>query len=288
MYHHSARSVEEMEKAEMDDEKKLEEGSKPKQLTKHQSADISEGDYHVLEGLVTPNLPIQPPVLIAGTVPNTYMNAEDDPRFPDFYRTLGDEMSFNMEEMNRQFAAWKVYSRIEKNPVQLRTMIAKLLAVNLDRPSASKLTSSKTEIQCSYCKKEGHHISECQSKPQRPVQTMQNQPGKPAVSASKPIVCFRCNKEGHISRNCTEFLKENQAGNSKPTTGEKEASAKAAKTGDSDVITMYMIKASSKDEKPATPVVEIPRKRKGEPESAAGKQPEVKKKTRTKVRLPAT
>ncbi|TMC14077.1 MAG: hypothetical protein E6J34_24045, partial [Chloroflexi bacterium] len=80
-------------------------------------------------------------------------------------------------------------------------------------------------------------------------------------------------------------MKESQASGSKPMTGEK-ASAKMATTEDSDVITSYMVKTSSKDENAAVPVVEVPRKRKDEAESSAkGKAPEGKKnRTKTKLR----
>src|SRR4051812_12109915 len=38
-------------------------------------------------------------------VPPQYMNMEDGPCFLDFYCTLGDKISYNMDKINKQFTA---------------------------------------------------------------------------------------------------------------------------------------------------------------------------------------
>jgi hypothetical protein len=61
----SAHTIKVTEQAEENDEKEFNEGIKPKPLTKNQSANISEGDFSISEGLGTMNPPLIPPMLSA-------------------------------------------------------------------------------------------------------------------------------------------------------------------------------------------------------------------------------
>ena len=78
-----------------------------------------------------------------------------------------------------------------------------------------------SKIQCAYCKKDGHHISECHNKKssshrrQHPYSTQCNrrqqrppQKGLTNRRTNKPssvyydILCFNCNGTGHIASDC--------------------------------------------------------------------------------------
>jgi hypothetical protein len=74
-----ARADEATERAEENDEKESNEGLKPYPLTKNQSANISEGDFSISEGLGTMNpRPIVPTFSTIST-PSVDVKTEDDP-----------------------------------------------------------------------------------------------------------------------------------------------------------------------------------------------------------------
>ena len=78
-----------------------------------------------------------------------------------------------------------------------------------------------SKLKCAYCKREGHHISECRTREsnnrrrqqsnntqwaeqpqQRPQQGGHNRQPNNLRSVNSDIVCYSCNGRGHIARDC--------------------------------------------------------------------------------------
>src|SRR3954467_6899478 len=127
---------------------------------------------------------------------------------------MGSDISPMIDEMVRQFTAWKFLSKVEKDPTKLRTLIARSV-------EAKSILSTAIVVP-----------------PAIPPPTKVTFPSIP-----RTIACYRCGEEGHISRNCPGVPKEVPPVIPKTPEVEEKASSKRSKVSDEgEVLTSYMVK----------------------------------------------
>ena len=148
-------------------------GKRPAPKEKSRSGDVATAEYAADEaaGLTSHH------TKTSTTTPE--VKAIDDEEFAKFHNEMGAEEDDSLTDLLQRFQAWKLYSKVIPDPVQLKAFILKI---------SSPKTKATTSV-CEHCKKPGHGLVDCRK--------LKFDMGE--------VSCSFCKKTGHTYQACEEL-----------------------------------------------------------------------------------
>jgi hypothetical protein len=241
-----AQRIEAVEVTVQRDKLKTESGKRPPpEKKKNQSTDVASAEQVVddIAGIGQKKYPVEKV--------EADVSPENDPRFDNFVTAMSPEVaSLEVDDLVEKYKAWKLLSRVHKDPKILKSMVLKANTNVSTSVSKSKDVVAKTMpteiLGCRFCKEPGHGISNC-----------------PKIAAQ---ICVSCGTKGHGARFCpkkpigvlSEAKEEEKRASAKKSTAKEVEETE--EEGDLGVTYSYMSRAKRKTTMEDVEMTSVPEK----------------------------